>query len=46
MLLFTQDRILVCSMVLLSTLVLSSYSVTAVMLGYDFWLYMVINISV
>ena len=35
------------SMVLLSTLALSSYSVTVViMLGYDWWLCMVINISV
>ena len=35
------------SMVLLSTLELSSYNVTVViMLGYDWWLCMVINISV
>ena len=34
------------SMVLLSTLVRSSYSITVVMLGYDWWLCMVIHISV
>ena len=34
------------SMLLLSTLILSSYSVIVVMLGYDWDLRMVINISV
>ena len=34
------------SMLLLSTLILSSYSVIVVMLGYDWGLRMVINISV
>ena len=34
------------SMLLLSTLILSSYSVIMVMLGYDWGLRMVINISV
>ena len=34
------------SMLLLSTLVLSSYSVIMVMLGYDWGLRMVINISI
>ena len=46
-LLFTQAPILVWSDVLLSTLVLSSLlCTTVVMLGYDWWLCMVINISV
>ena len=34
------------SMVLLSTLVLSSYNVQVIMLGHDWWLCMVINIGV
>ena len=34
------------SMLLLSTLILSSYSIIVVMLGYDWGLRMVINISV